>query len=253
MPNNWIDRTGHVYGDLTVVSVLQKTTTETTWNCQCICGTFAVYRGSTLTNGGYQRCRNCWIHSIREDPKDLIGKTFGLFAVEDYLGREHSQAKQHMWLCKCECGKYSRVRQSRLLNGEATGCKGCSRATHPHDKRGTNEYFLFVDAKSRAKKYNMEFTISLEDIVIPDLCPALGIPLERKIKRPIGITKEEKQQGIKYRLNDNSASLDRIDSTKDYIKGNVWVVSARANRIKNNSTPGELELIAQAVRRKQAA
>jgi hypothetical protein len=108
-----------------------------------------------------------------------------------------------------------------------------------------------MDAKSRAKKYGMDFTIEMDDIVIPETCPCLGIPIQRKMERPGNLSKEDKKNGIRYRLNDNSASLDRIDSTKDYIKGNVWVISARANRIKNNSTPAELEMIASAVRRKQ--
>jgi hypothetical protein len=98
----------------------------------------------------------------------------------------------------------------------------------------------------------MEFTLELDDIVVPELCPCLGIPIQRKIERPGNLSKEDRDSGIKYRLNDNSASLDRIDSSKDYIKGNVWVISARANRIKNNSTPDELVKIARAVRRRQA-
>jgi hypothetical protein len=42
---------------------------------------------------------------------------------------------------------------------------------------------------------------------------------------------------------DNSYSLDRIDSNKGYVKGNVWVISRRANVIKNNATLEELELL----------
>lgn len=76
-----------------------------------------------------------------------------------------------------------------------------------------------------------DFSIELEDIVVPDKCPILGIPLEY-------------HRGVKQ---DNSYSLDRIDSSKGYVKGNVWVISLRANRIKNDSTPQELRLIADKV------
>lgn len=74
------------------------------------------------------------------------------------------------------------------------------------------------------------------------------------------ITKTDKESGIrpvniltiKWLIyngvkQDNSYSLDRIDSSKGYVKGNIWVISLRANRIKNDSTPQELRLIADKV------
>ena len=38
-------------------------------------------------------------------------------------------------------------------------------------------------------------------------------------------------------------SLDRIDSSKGYVKDNIWVISHKANSIKNNATLTELKLI----------
>lgn len=35
-------------------------------------------------------------------------------------------------------------------------------------------------------------------------------------------------------------SLDRIDPNKGYVKGNVWVITKRANTMKNNATRAEL-------------
>ncbi len=83
-------------------------------------------------------------------------------------------------------------------------------------------------SRKRAKNKNLEHNITLEDIVIPEVCPLLGIPLETN-----------KTKGYA----DNSPSLDRIDSSKGYIKGNVMVVSFRANMLKSNGTIEELELL----------
>ena len=66
----------------------------------------------------------------------------------------------------------------------------------------------------------MECTISKEDIVIPEYCPLLDIPIHRC------------ERGKGY----NTPSLDRIDNTKGYIKGNVWVISKLANSLKNFPT-----------------
>jgi hypothetical protein len=70
-------------------------------------------------------------------------------------------------------------------------------------------------------------------MVIPDTCPLLGIRLEKN-----------KRKGPKA----TSPSLDRIDPGQGYVAGNVWVISYRANAIKNDASPEELEMIAQGLR-----
>lgn len=93
------------------------------------------------------------------------------------------------------------------------------------------EYEIWRFSKSRAFKYNLDFSISISDIFIPQICPILGIPL----------------RSGNGKVSMNSPSLDRIDSTKGYIPGNIWVISFRANSIKRDSTVEELRMIADAV------
>lgn len=80
--------------------------------------------------------------------------------------------------------------------------------------------YLIQSAKSRAKKKGLEFNLEESDIIIPAVCPVLGIPLTMRI------------DGEK----NSSPSLDRIDSSKGYIKGNVQVMSWRANNLKADGT-----------------
>jgi hypothetical protein len=85
--------------------------------------------------------------------------------------------------------------------------------------------------KNRAKKNGIPFDLTVEDIIIPNVCPVLGIKLIPKI-----------MEGRKGYYPD-SPSLDRIDPSLGYIKGNVRVISARANLLKNDATVAELRLV----------
>lgn len=92
---------------------------------------------------------------------------------------------------------------------------------------GTREYIMWKMAKYRAAKKGMKYDISLHDVVIPERCPLLGIALSLT-------------NGV---LADNSPTLDRIDNSKGYVKGNVWVISSRANTVKRDLDLPEMELL----------
>lgn len=92
---------------------------------------------------------------------------------------------------------------------------------------------LFWAARRRAKNKGLEFTIEESDIIVPTYCPYLGIELVNT--RPRGDSRRD------------IASLDRIDPTKGYIKGNIEVISWLANTMKNNATPELLVNFAKVV------
>lgn len=71
-------------------------------------------------------------------------------------------------------------------------------------------------AKKRASTKGLEFDITYEDIELPKVCPLLGITL--------GVSPG--------RASDSSYSLDRIDSSKGYIRGNIWVISIKQMLLK---------------------
>lgn len=99
----------------------------------------------------------------------------------------------------------------------------------------SKEYFLFHHAKHRAAETNTEFNITVDDINIPKKCPILGIKL---------CLDNNKAQV-------NSPSIDRIDNSKGYVKGNVWVISKKANTLKNDGTLKEFIKLVCALRQKE--
>ena len=92
---------------------------------------------------------------------------------------------------------------------------------------------MLNQARHRAKRRGIPFNITLDDIRLPAFCPILGIPLDYGFKEG--------------HLIPSSPSLDRRDSAKGYVKGNVEVISMKANLIKTYATPEEIMLVARYV------
>ena len=92
--------------------------------------------------------------------------------------------------------------------------------------------YLIRSAKQRTVKQGIAFNIDYTDIEIPEYCPLLGI----KLIKHLG------EGGRKF---DDSPSIDRIIPSLGYVRGNIWVISDKANRIKNNATLKELELLVE--------
>ena len=145
---------------------------------------------------------------------------------------------------KCKCGT--------ILETKAPQCKECARSymntrranaiecgvskqdVYNYKWRVNNpEKYLLHTAKSRSKKIGLEFNIDVLDIIIPEKCPILDIPLFIR-------------QGYKgSEKNPNNPSLDRIDSSKGYVKGNVQVISWRANDLKKDGTVEEFNKLVE--------
>lgn len=144
------------------------------------------------------------------------------------LTRLSESTRPRYSIYRCFCGAIKEIRDDAVKSGQRS-C-GCLRGSNliTHGKGNTLEAYMLDRSKSRAKKKGFEHNITIDDIQIPDKCPLLGIPLFAG------------QGGVCP----NSPTLDRIDSSKGYVKGNVWVISYKANTIKSNATPEELLLIA---------
>ena len=73
---------------------------------------------------------------------------------------------------------------------------------------------LFYSAKTRANNKKISFTISKEDVIIPDKCPVFGIPLDSRDRL-------------------HAPTLDRIIAGGEYSKNNIRIVCNSVNSFRN--------------------
>lgn len=125
-----------------------------------------------------------------------------------------------------ECGVYKLYSEFhgniRGANGYNQVCKDCRIPVSKYKwKTKPTIDKIYERAKSRANLRGLEFNLAKEDIIVPEICPVLGVLLEE--------------------TTDYAPSIDRINPQKGYIKGNIQIISNRANTLKNNATLEELE------------
>ena len=151
--------------------------------------------------------------------------------------KQHKEQNPEKWrvcdVCNVEknLNHFSLLDKTRIKTMERKiTCKNCSKALNERERRNRDwkidaARLLYKNIKSRCKRMGREFSIELEDILIPEKCPVFGFNLKR----------EDRETWM------FAPSVDRIDSSKGYIKGNVTVVSWRANILKRDATLEELE------------
>lgn len=206
---------------------------------QCDCGErFSIAKHNWKRQ---KRCTTCaQIERAKVTPLK-IGTKFGKLSA---TGKTKSEFHDHLKTprtmkyheLKCECGDIRFYREIGIKKLQK--CLLCSKAdskeyAKTHGKSDTLEYRIYTSAKARAKKRSLDFNIELDDIIIPDYCPVFKIKIDKRLfknsnKKPL----------------DNSPALDRIDSSRGYLKGNIAVISYIANSIKNEGNAYEHDAIA---------
>lgn len=105
---------------------------------------------------------------------------------------------------------------------------------NPKDAKEAAMKRMLSSARQRALAKGLMFDIHYDDIQIPNLCPVLKIPLI---------------PSVDGQYSDNSPSLDRKIPYLGYTKGNVQVISMRANRLKSDATSAEIAAVLAYVQR----
>lgn len=91
-----------------------------------------------------------------------------------------------------------------------------------------------TNARLRARKKGIPFSLTAADIELPEVCPVLGTPFGRG--RRAGRT---------------NLSLDRVIPARGYVPGNVRVISWRANSLKSDATLDEMRRVVAYMEREE--
>jgi len=133
----------------------------------------------------------------------------------------------------CRYCKGELTAENRVKGKDTLRCKSCSRSRAASWRDKNRAGVILQNAKGRSRRENLPFDLTIDDITIPEVCPVLGIPL-----------RHGKQ------IQDSSPTLDRLIPSLGYTRGNVWVISNRANKLKSDASLAELEKITRAVRKR---
>lgn len=160
---------------------------------------------------------------------EILNTKYGMLTPIKYIGQvPHS--KRTLWLCKCDCGKEKIIRSDSLRQGNSKSCGCVSKKIHCIGKnniawKGYEEISLshWNKIQREAKKRNYEFNISIKyvwDLFLKQnkKCALSGVEISFFFDK-------------KNKIN-RTASLDRIDSSKGYVEGNVQWVHTKVNFMK---------------------
>lgn len=184
----------------------------------------------TCTDCGQKKQIDFFYKTNKSICKTCLAKKHKQYEIDN---RERTRLE---WLKKDEikCSSCKTVKPIKNFNKYGHRCKKCIKkyttAKYRRDKKILQEKYianierkLLIAIKTRCKKLGIPFNLEESDIIIPEYCPVLGIKLEICAKQSKG----------------SSPSVDRLIPKLGYTKGNIRVISRRANTIKNDATIDE--------------
>lgn len=125
-----------------------------------------------------------------------------------------------------EAFEFSKQPSSRI-GYDTARCKACKREERKTVEAWANKPIvkkIFDRVKGRAVRKGIPFDLELEDIIIPEVCPVFKVPFI-------------------YGDHSWTYSVDRIKPELGYVKGNIVIISNKANMMKNTATTEDIKML----------
>jgi len=216
------DLLGKIFGYLTVISRHGSYKHRTTWLCRCVCNkerivSSASLHGSKVVSCG---CKN------KTRLIDLTNKKIGHLTVIKRIYKQEtskSSSNNAVWLCRCVCDRLVEMLSNGFNENISCGCKRGSNISKAKRKMvaGDISKEKWSHIIYGAKKRDIDFDISADYVwglfqKQKNLCALSG--------REIYLPPKVGSRSMPNRGRNCTASLDRIDSDKGYVLGNVqWI------------------------------
>ena len=213
-----LDLTEQVFGELTAISPTYVGKKKA-WVCRCSCGNTKSVPTFQLTGGHVRTCGD-GLHK----QAIKVGDRFGNLTVASVY--RDAKNRRYMAECSCECGGTKPNASFRNLQRGATPHCGCS----PGKRKPSQSVSvslrnaLISNYKGNAKSKGLPFDLSdaeCETLFKGD-CYFCGLPPSSNYR------KKPYEDTYLY------SSIDRIDSNKGYIRGNVASCCTDCNYLKGN-------------------
>lgn len=221
------DLTGKKFGKWVVLNFDKIKNRLTYWLCKCDCGTEKSVNAASLKNKTSTGCSPCGKKKRIIDPPSIVGQ----WTVTDEIITKSGQLHR---VCICSCGTKSEISYYRLTHMGSTMCKKCAsiinakKGISDPSYKGTKNISgtYFGRLRDKAKTREIEFNVTIQELQ----CLLENQNFKCAIS---GVTiTSDPDKGVKECLSENTASLDRIDSSKGYISGNVQWVHKTINQMK---------------------
>lgn len=163
--------------------------------------------------------------------KDHTGLKYNSWTVLEYIGPD-KRSKDSVWKCRCSCGTEKELKINNLVNGKSKQCPKCATKPKPYSEILPVPMWNLIVKRAMRKQGKIEITREeAESLFIKQgqKCALSGLPIQFA------------KFGTDYLNKNQTASLDRIDSLKGYVKGNIQWVHKTVNLMKN--TLDQIEFI----------
>lgn len=154
---------------------------------------------------------------------DLLGKKFNKWTVIKELGNI-GPGKDISWECQCDCGTIRPVKSYYLTHGYSRQCVACANKPKKYEEELSD--CIWNKILRNAKKRNIQVNITKEEAY------RLFLKQDRKCNLS-GVNLKFSETGTEVNQGVGTASLDRIDSKKDYSLDNIQWIHKDINRMKN--------------------